>query len=105
MDRVEAVVAGGLAVAFLARAPLAAIAAGHVAYSVGSGNAQSQQATWRQMSAVLAVTAPTSGFRQYQATVQVDQGPLSPRSYGGARPATACRPGIEPCRNNPAAYD
>jgi len=36
MDRVEAIIMGGLVVAFLAGAPLAAIAAGHVAYSAGS---------------------------------------------------------------------
>ena len=36
MDRAEAIIMGGLVVAFLAGAPLAAIAAGHVAYSAGS---------------------------------------------------------------------
>jgi len=70
VDRVEAMVVGGLVVAFLAGAPLAAIAAGHVIYSVGSRTAQSQQATWRQVPAVLAATAPASGYRQYQVTVQ-----------------------------------
>jgi hypothetical protein len=39
----------GLVVVFLAGAPLAAVAAGHVVYSVGSLTAQSQQATWQQM--------------------------------------------------------
>jgi hypothetical protein len=70
VDRVEAMVVGGLVVAFLAGAPLAAIAAGHVIYSVGSRTAQSQQATWRQVPAVLAATAPAPGYRQYQVTVQ-----------------------------------
>ena len=70
MDRVEAIIMGGLVVAFLAGAPLAAVAAGHVAYSVGSRTAQSQQATWRQVPAVLAATAPAPGFRRYQVTVQ-----------------------------------
>jgi hypothetical protein len=69
MDRVEALIMGGLVVAFLAGAPLAAIAAGHVAYSVGSRTAHAQQVTWRQVPAVLAATAPASGFRQYQVTV------------------------------------
>ena len=36
MDRVEAMVAGGLVVAFLAGAPLAAVAAGHAVYGAGS---------------------------------------------------------------------
>jgi len=70
VDRVEAMVVGGLVVAFLAGAPLAAVAAGHVIYSVGSRTAQSQEATWRQVPAVLAATAPAPGYRQYQVTVQ-----------------------------------
>ena len=70
VDRVEAMVAGGLAAAFLVGAPLAAVAAGHVAYDVGSRTAHAQQATWRQVQAVLATTAPTAGFRQYQVSVQ-----------------------------------
>jgi len=57
-------------VAFLAGAPLAAVAAGHAVYSVGSRTADAQQATWRQVPAVLAATAPASGFRQYQVPVQ-----------------------------------
>ncbi len=36
VNRVEAVVAAGLVVVFLAGAPLTAVAAGHAAYSVGS---------------------------------------------------------------------
>jgi len=70
VDRVEAMVAGGLVVAFLAGAPLTAVAAGHMVYDVGSRTAHAQQATWRQVPAVLAATAPASGFRQYQVTVQ-----------------------------------
>ena len=69
MDRVEAMVAGGLVVAFLAGAPLTAVAAGHAVYSVGSRTAHAQQATWRQVSAVLLATAPAAGFRQDQVTV------------------------------------
>jgi hypothetical protein len=70
MDRVEATVVGGLVVAFLAGAPLAAVAAGHAAYSLGSRTAHAQQATWRRVPAVLAATAPAAGFRQDQVTVQ-----------------------------------
>ena len=70
IDRVEAVVAGGLVAAFMAGAPLAAVAAGHAAYSIGSRTAYAQQAAWRQVSAVLLATAPAAGYRQYQVTVQ-----------------------------------
>jgi len=56
VDWVEAIIAGGLVVAFLAGAPLAAIAAGHAVYSAASRTAHAQQATWRQVPAVL--TAP-----------------------------------------------
>jgi hypothetical protein len=69
MDRVEAIIMGGLVVAFLAGAPLAAVAAGHAVYDVGSRTARAQQVTWRQVPAVLAATAPAAGFRQYQVTV------------------------------------
>jgi Protein of unknown function (DUF3592) len=70
MDRVEAVVIGGLVVAFLAAAPLAAVAAGHAAYGMASRTAHAQQAAWRQVPAVLLATAQAAGHRQYQATVQ-----------------------------------
>ena len=69
MDRVEAMVAGGLAIAFLAGGPLAAVAARHAVYSAGSRTAHAQQATWRQVPAVLLATAPAAGFRQDQVTV------------------------------------
>ena len=69
MDRAEAIIMGGLVAVFLAGAPLAAVAAGHVAYSAGSRTARAQQATWRQVPTVPAGTAPAAGFRQYQVTV------------------------------------
>jgi hypothetical protein len=55
--------------ALLAGAPLAAVGAGHAACSAGSRIAHAQQATWRQVPAVLAATAPAARFRQYQVTV------------------------------------
>lgn len=70
MDRVEAVVVGGLVVAFLAGAPLAAVAARHAAYSIGSRTAHAQQAAWHQVPAVLLTAAPTSRYGHYQATVR-----------------------------------
>ena len=69
LDRVEAVVVGGLAVAFLAGAPLAAVVVGHAAYSIGSRTAHAQQAAWHQVPGVLLATAPVSGYGHYQATV------------------------------------
>jgi len=68
VDWVEAIIAGGLVVAFLAGAPLAAIAAGHAVYSAASRTAHAQQATWRQVPAVPTATAPIAGFRQAQVT-------------------------------------
>jgi hypothetical protein len=69
MDRVEAMIVGGLVAAFLAGAPLAAVAAGHAAYSIASRTAHAQQDTWRQVPAVLLTTAPAAGYHQYQVTV------------------------------------
>jgi hypothetical protein len=68
VDRVEAAVVGALAVAFLAAAPLAAVAAGHGAYSVASRTAHAQQAASRQVPAVLLTGVPAFGY-SYQATV------------------------------------
>lgn len=52
LDRVEAVLAGGLAAEFLARTPLAALTAGHVALSDASRTAHAEQ-SWPQAPAVL----------------------------------------------------
>lgn len=68
-DRVEAVLAGLLAVAFLAGAPPVAVAAGHAASAIGSRTAQAQQASWRQVPAVLLATAPAAQLHQFQVTV------------------------------------
>jgi len=58
MDRVEAMIVGGLVAAFLAGAPLAAVAAGHAAYGIASRTAHAQQATWRQVPAWPSAAAP-----------------------------------------------
>jgi hypothetical protein len=68
MDRVEAIIVGGLVVAFLAGAPLAAVATGHAVYRAGSRTAHAQQATWRQVPAVLTATAPAAATDQDQVT-------------------------------------
>lgn len=59
VDRMEALIVGGLAVAFLAGAPLAAVTAGQVVYSAVSRTVHTQQ-SWRQIPAVLLETAPQS---------------------------------------------
>jgi hypothetical protein len=61
VDRVEAVAVAGLVVAFLAGAPVAALAAGHVVYSIGSRTASAQQAAWHRMPAVLLAAVPAAG--------------------------------------------
>ena len=94
MDRVEAMVAGGLVVVFLAGAPLAAVAAGHAVYSAGSRAAHAQQATWRQVPAVLAATAPAAGFRQYQVAVPASwTAPDGTRHAGAVLAAPGTRAG------------
>ena len=65
LDRVEGVVVGGLAVAFLAGVPLAAAVAGHLTYMYGARTAHTQQAAWHQVPAVLLATAPTTGYTGY----------------------------------------
>ncbi|HXZ75724.1 MAG TPA: hypothetical protein VEH31_33315 [Streptosporangiaceae bacterium] len=65
LDRVEGVVVGGLAVAFLAGAPLAAAIAGHLTDAYGARTAHAQQAAWHQVPAVLLATAPTTGYTGY----------------------------------------
>ena len=87
MDRVEAMVACGLAVAFLAGAPLAAVAARHAVYSAASRTAHAQQATWRQVPAVLTATAPPAGFRQDQVTAPARWTAADGTRHTGAVPA------------------
>jgi len=70
VDRVEAMIVGGLAAVFLAGAPLTAVAAWHTAYSMGSRVARTQQAAWHQVPAVPLATVPASGYGQYEATVR-----------------------------------
>jgi hypothetical protein len=70
IDRIEAVVAGGLVVAFLAGAPLAAVAGGHAAYDSAARIAHAQQAAWHQVPAVLLAAASAAGYRQHQVSAQ-----------------------------------
>jgi hypothetical protein len=64
IDRVEAMIVGGLAVTFLAAAPLSAVAAWHTAYSMGSRVARTQQAAWHQVPAVPARHGAGVGLRR-----------------------------------------
>jgi hypothetical protein len=70
VDRAEAAIVAGLAVAFLAGAPLAAVATGHVAYGIGSRVAHAQRAAWHQVPTMVLATIPPSGY-VYQATLWV----------------------------------
>jgi len=70
IDRIEAVIAGGLVIAFLAGAPLAAVAGGHAAYGSAARIAHAQQAAWHQVPAVLLATAPAARYRQDQVNAQ-----------------------------------
>jgi hypothetical protein len=70
VDRVEGVVAGALAVAFLAGVPLAAVAAWHAAYRYGAHAAHVQQSARRQVPAVVLATAPTFGYSGDESMVQ-----------------------------------
>ena len=70
LDRVECTIVAGLAVAFLAGAPLTAAIAGHLSESIGSRTAHAQQAARHQVRAVLLATAPTSGYSGYQPEVR-----------------------------------
>ena len=70
IDRIEAVIASGLVVAFLAGAPLAAVVGGHAAYRSAARIAHTQQAAWHQAPAVLLATAPAALYRQDQVNAQ-----------------------------------
>ena len=65
LDRVEGMIVVGLAVAFLAGAPLVAAVAGHLTDSISSRTAHAEQAAWHHVPAVLLATAPTSGYPGY----------------------------------------
>jgi hypothetical protein len=62
VDRAEAALVTGLAVAFVVVAPLTAFAAGHVAYSMGSRTALAEQAAWHRAPAALLAAVPGAGY-------------------------------------------
>lgn len=91
IDRVEAVVAAGLAAAFVAGAPLAAVAAGHYAYTYASHTAAAQPGAWRQVPATLLTTVPASGYGD-QATVRASWTAPHGRRRTGMVPAPPVAP-------------
>src|SRR5262249_31246152 len=84
LDRVEAAILAGLAIAFLAGAPVAAVTAAHLAAVLGARTAQAQR-SWHQMPAVLLADVPGSGYGR--------SGPAAPaRGRGVARPGPGAPP-------------
>ena len=62
----EAAIVAGLAVAFLAAAPVAAVTAGHLVYGIASRNANAQR-SWHQAPAVVLASVTVPG--QFGTTV------------------------------------
>src|SRR5262249_29056279 len=93
LDRVEAAILAGLAIAFLAGAPVAAVTAAHLAAVLGARTAQAQR-SWHQMPAMLLADVPGSGYGR--------SGPVAPARWaapaGGARTGmVAAPPGAQAC--------
>jgi hypothetical protein len=70
LDRVEAVMVAGLAVAFLASAPIAAATAWHAAHAAAARTSHAQR-SWHQAPAVLLASVPASQNYRYGPLVQV----------------------------------
>jgi hypothetical protein len=87
IDRAEAAVVAGLAVAILAGVPLAAVAAGHYVYGYASRTA----VAWHQVPAKLLTTVPASGYGD-QATVRAGWTAPDGRRRTGMIPAPAAAP-------------
>jgi hypothetical protein len=68
-DRIEAAIVSGLAVAFLAGVPVAAVGAEHAAFSAATRTAYAQR-SWHQTPAVLLASAPSSSDSKYGTPVR-----------------------------------
>jgi hypothetical protein len=66
---VEAAIVAGLLAAFVAGAPLAALAVGNWSHAVGFRVEHAQQSAWHQVPATLFATAPYPGYTGYEAQV------------------------------------
>jgi len=98
LDRMEALIFAGLAVAFLAGAPLAAVTAGHVAFSAASRTVHTQQ-SWRQVPAVLLETAPQSAAPTARARWTAPDGTRRSGTVStppGAKAGTTVRVWVDP---------
>jgi len=84
---VEAAIVAGLAIAFLAGAPVAAVTAAHAAAAIGTRTVQAQR-SWHHVPAVLLADVPGSGYGR--------SGPVARASWaapsGRARAATVSAP-------------
>jgi hypothetical protein len=95
LDRVEAAILAGLAVAFLAGAPAAAVTAAHVAATIGARTAHAQR-SWHQVPAVLLADVPRSGYGRYGPVARARWAAQGRARTGtvsappGARPAAPC---------------
>jgi hypothetical protein len=82
LDRVEAAIVAGLAIAFLAGAPVAAVTAAHGAAAIAARTAQAQR-SWHRLPAVLLADVPGSGYGR--------SGPVAPARW--AAPGGRARTG------------
>jgi len=95
MDRTESLVMAGLAIAFLAAAPLAAAVGAQVTYDTGARTAQTEQAHWHQVPAVLlsSTVVPGDGYQPSvvamwtapNGTMRTGMVPAPPVARAGAR--------------------
>ena len=89
VDRVEAALLAGLAVAFLAGVPLAAVAAWQIAYGYGTRAAHVQRAAWHQVPAIVLATAPAFGYAGDEPMVRARWTAPGGARRTGAVPASA----------------
>ncbi len=95
IDRAESLVIGGLAIAFLIAAPLAAAVAAQASYDSGARIAQAEKAHWHQVPAVLLSSSvvPGDGYEPSVAamwtapngTVRTGMVPAPPIARAGAK--------------------
>jgi hypothetical protein len=87
LDRAEAAIVAGLAIVFLAGAPVAAVTAAHAAAATGARTVQAQR-SWHRLPAVLLADVPGSGYGR--------SGPVARASWaapgGRARTGTVSAP-------------
>ena len=95
IDRAESLVIGGLAIAFLVTAPLAAVVAAQASYDAGAHIVQTEKAHWHQVPAVLlsSTVVPGDGYQPSvvgmwtapNGTMRTGMGPAPPIARVGAK--------------------